>query len=168
MDKENPSVLLRLYSYFRRNVLALLALFVALGGTSYAAFDLPPGSVGTRQLRDRAVSAAKLDPSSVAATIRAWADFRWSSGRWNVQASTPDISISSGGTSEFVTWRHTRFARNCMPFVSVSTDVSFDLPRGLVQIGGIVAPDGTPSVGGIQMVIICPSPGSQRANRMLR
>jgi hypothetical protein len=36
----------------RRNVLALVALFVALGGVSYAATTLPADSVGTEQVRD--------------------------------------------------------------------------------------------------------------------
>jgi hypothetical protein len=35
----------------RKNLIAYLALFVALGGTSYAAVSLPGNSVGTRQLR---------------------------------------------------------------------------------------------------------------------
>jgi len=38
------------------NVVASLALFAALGGVSYAAFTLPPRSVGSVQLRDGAVS----------------------------------------------------------------------------------------------------------------
>jgi len=42
------------------NVAATLALFVALGGTSYAAFSLPAGSVGTKQLKNGAVTRAKL------------------------------------------------------------------------------------------------------------
>jgi hypothetical protein len=37
------------------NVVATLALFVALGGSSYAAFVLPANSVGTQQLRNGAV-----------------------------------------------------------------------------------------------------------------
>ncbi|MGN6188465.1 MAG: hypothetical protein ACTHOE_06170 [Conexibacter sp.] len=41
-------------------VVALLALFVALGGTSYAVTQLPRNSVGTSQLRDGAVTRAKL------------------------------------------------------------------------------------------------------------
>ncbi len=41
-------------------VIACLALVVALGGTSYAAITLPSNAVGTRQLRDRAVTSAKL------------------------------------------------------------------------------------------------------------
>ncbi len=48
--------------YARRHHLALLALFVALGGTSYAALRLPRGSVGTRQIRDRAVTLRKISP----------------------------------------------------------------------------------------------------------
>ncbi len=46
--------------YVRRHHLALFALFVALGGTSYAALRLPRGSVGTRQIRDRAVTLRKI------------------------------------------------------------------------------------------------------------
>ena len=60
-------MLTRLLHLIRHNVIALIALFVALGGTSYAALNLPAGSVGTRQLKNRSVTAPKLDPSSVAA-----------------------------------------------------------------------------------------------------
>lgn len=42
------------------NVVATLALFVALGGGAYAAIKLPANSVGTKQLRSRAVTPAKL------------------------------------------------------------------------------------------------------------
>jgi hypothetical protein len=38
------------------NVISTVALFVALGGASYAAIALPAGSVGTRQLRTAAVT----------------------------------------------------------------------------------------------------------------
>jgi hypothetical protein len=46
--------------YVRRHHIALLALFVALGGTSYAAIKLPANSVGSRQLRNGAVTKRKL------------------------------------------------------------------------------------------------------------
>lgn len=42
------------------NVMATAAMFVALGGTSYAVTKLPKKSVGTEQLRDQAVTKAKL------------------------------------------------------------------------------------------------------------
>jgi hypothetical protein len=47
------------------NVTASLALFVALGGTSYAAIKLPARSVGTIQLKSRAVTNAKIAPNAV-------------------------------------------------------------------------------------------------------
>jgi hypothetical protein len=47
------------------NVVATLALFVALGGSAYAGLGLAPGSVGTRQLRDKAVTPPKLAPATI-------------------------------------------------------------------------------------------------------
>src|SRR5688572_18987092 len=47
------------------NVVASLALFIALGGTGYAAFALPKDSVGARELRDRAVGTAELKREAV-------------------------------------------------------------------------------------------------------
>lgn len=43
-------------------VVAYLALFVALGGVSYATVVLPANSVGTKQLKDRAVTRTKVAP----------------------------------------------------------------------------------------------------------
>jgi len=42
-------------------VISLIALFVALGGTTYAATSLPANSVGTAQLRNKAVTPAKIN-----------------------------------------------------------------------------------------------------------
>ena len=42
------------------NVMSTVAVFVALGGASYAATQLPPNSIGSRQLRDGAVTPPKL------------------------------------------------------------------------------------------------------------
>jgi hypothetical protein len=47
-------------------VVSLVALIVALGGTSYAAFTLPKNSVGTRQLKKMAVTPAKIAPKTIA------------------------------------------------------------------------------------------------------
>ena len=69
--------------FMRRNAIALLALFVALGGTSYAALNLPAGSVGTRQLHNGAVTGkklangsvgpAKFDGRAIGGSVRHWA-----------------------------------------------------------------------------------------------
>jgi hypothetical protein len=46
-------------------LVALLALFVALGGSSYAALQLRPGSVGTKQLKNGAVTSPKVKNNSL-------------------------------------------------------------------------------------------------------
>jgi hypothetical protein len=51
--------------FLRRNTIALLALFIALGGTTYAATALPANSVGTKQLKKNAVIAPKIKKSAV-------------------------------------------------------------------------------------------------------
>lgn len=42
------------------NVMATIAVFIALGGASYAALKLPKNSVGTKQLKKEAVTAGKV------------------------------------------------------------------------------------------------------------
>jgi hypothetical protein len=44
------------------NLTALLALFVALRGTSYAALRLPKNSVGNKQLKKNSVTSTKVKP----------------------------------------------------------------------------------------------------------
>ena len=47
------------------NVIATLALFVALGGSSYAALKLPNGSVGSEQLKKNSVTSVKVRPGTL-------------------------------------------------------------------------------------------------------
>jgi hypothetical protein len=47
------------------NVIATTAVFIALGGGAYAAVKLPANSVGTKQLKNKAVTPRKLSPSAV-------------------------------------------------------------------------------------------------------
>jgi hypothetical protein len=48
-------------------VLAFVALLVALGGTSYAAIQLPANSVGAKQMKKNAVNSAKVKNGSLKA-----------------------------------------------------------------------------------------------------
>jgi hypothetical protein len=61
----------RLRARFHRpspaTAIALVALFVALGGTGYAALKLPKNSVGTKQLKNNAVTGAKVKDGSLTA-----------------------------------------------------------------------------------------------------
>lgn len=73
-------------------VIAMIALFVALGSGAYAAISLPRNSVGSAQIRRHAVTAVKLAKNAVtSATIRDHTllvkDFK--AGQLAVQQGTP-------------------------------------------------------------------------------
>lgn len=55
----------RVLAYAKQHHIGLIALFIALGGTSYAAIHLPPNSVGTRQLRRHSVTPSKISPRTL-------------------------------------------------------------------------------------------------------
>jgi len=48
----------------------MLATFIALGGTAYATAELPPNSVGTKQIKPDAVTLAKIGPHARASLRR--------------------------------------------------------------------------------------------------
>ncbi|MGH2869074.1 MAG: hypothetical protein ACRDNK_16130 [Solirubrobacteraceae bacterium] len=94
----------RILKYARANAIATLAFVcsvLALAGSSYAAINIPDGSVGTRQLRNgavtsrklakHAVTAATLDPKSIAGHIADWVQIR---ADGHVTASRPKASVS--------------------------------------------------------------------------
>jgi hypothetical protein len=110
-------------TFIRNNAIALTALFVALGGTSYAAFSLPAGSVGTRQLRNGAVTsrklskgavtAASLDPKSIAGHVADWVQIR-SDG--HVMASSPRASATMSNPTQglYQVYWHSSIAQSCI------------------------------------------------------
>ena len=71
------------------NLVSLMALFVALGGTTYAAVALPKNSVGAKQIKRNGVRAPEINRNAVGA----------SEIRSNAVASG-DIADSSVGTSD--------------------------------------------------------------------
>jgi hypothetical protein len=58
-----PAGLLRHLTY--SNVLATLAVFIALGGTSYAVLELPRNSVGSRQIKPGAVDTSDIRANAI-------------------------------------------------------------------------------------------------------
>jgi hypothetical protein len=54
-----------LSAYLRRHHIGLMALFIALGGTSYAAATLSANSVGSRELKNQAVGSSELKDGSI-------------------------------------------------------------------------------------------------------
>jgi hypothetical protein len=67
------------------NVMATLALAVALGGTSYAAFSLPRDSVGHRQLQSGAVRSREVKNGSLGAIDLSAATRRSLHGKQGIQ-----------------------------------------------------------------------------------
>jgi hypothetical protein len=57
----------RFVRFLRRNTIALLALFIALSGTTYAASTLARNSVGTAQLKNGAVTKKKINKKTIKA-----------------------------------------------------------------------------------------------------
>jgi hypothetical protein len=55
------------YAHVRRQFVAYLALFIALGGSSYAAVNLPRNSVTAREIAPRAVGSSELKDDAVTA-----------------------------------------------------------------------------------------------------
>ena len=114
----------RVLAHVRSQAVAYLALFVALGGTSYAAFSLPANSVGTKQLRNGAVTSkkiangsvtpAKLDSHTLGGSIRHWARV---SQTGHVLGGSRGAQASVAGAEYTVTWG-TEFSSRCGVFVS--------------------------------------------------
>ncbi len=104
----------RILSHVRHNTIAYLALFVALGGTSYAAIAIPNGSI----------TAAKLNRHSIGGYVRAWAHVRsdghvLSGSPGAVAAHTPSDGDTPAGVNYFVTWRGVRLTGRCAAVVTI-------------------------------------------------
>jgi hypothetical protein len=156
----------KLLSHLRHNVVAYLALFVALGGTSYAVINLPANSVGTRQLRYGAVtankiangsiSALKLDHRSIGAFVRFWAVVNPSG---QVVSSQPQAqTIGWGGGHGTVHWQGTlprSGAHGC--FSLANADGGFASVLGAGTLVGVQTYNATgqPAAELVDVAVLC-------------
>jgi hypothetical protein len=152
-------------AHARANVVAYAALFVAVGGTSYAALNLPANSVGARQIRNGSIQPVKLDHSLIAASIRAWVIVEAGSNSAAASAASSPVHVSLVGDGESIAWSHRRFGRNCMasvtpqmtpatgPFGSVT--VQFNPVAGNLVIYGF-GPDKLGRPQSAYVMIVCP------------
>jgi hypothetical protein len=159
-DDRNP--LNRPIQHIRTNLIAYLALFVALGGSSYAAFSVPNGSVGAQQIKNHTITPVKFDPRSIRATVRYWAVVD-PSGR--VLASRPKArNLNSGTSGAILTWGQT-FSPGCFALATVD---GISLPGGeqlgfastSISGGELVvhtfAPGGAPDAKRVNVAVLCP------------
>lgn len=154
----------RVFNHFRSNVVAYVALFVALGGTSYAAIHLPTGSVGNRQLKNHSISPIKFERSSIAGYVRDWAEIDQNG---QLVASRPqahlfgwgEVGAYPGGT---VNWG-TAIPKACI--ATASPDAA--PPVASVGVSLVPGPSPAPYVGAkvllsapteVSVAVICPQP----------
>jgi hypothetical protein len=161
----------KLLTHVKHNVVAYLALFVALGGTSYAAVNLPAGSVGSKQLRNGAVTnaklargsvgARKLDPSLFAGYVRAYVQL---TGTGQIRASRPAskvIAVGAAGPVPEITLRWSRpIPGSC--FAEATTNDLGDVSYASASLAGGAKGDALTyvSLSGadhlVNIAIICP------------
>ena len=127
----------RLLNHIRGNAIAYLALFVALGGTGYAAVNLPANSVGNRQIRNGAITPVKLDRQLVSGSVRAWAEVS-ATGRVLACEGSPSVVVQrgQGSTGHYsLYWKVASFNR-CAAIGGVSADFSDDSPGFVTPMVG--------------------------------
>jgi hypothetical protein len=147
------------FNFIRRNAIALIALFLALGGTSYAAFSLPAGSVGTRALHNEAVTPAKLQHSTIGGVVRYMARINISTNAARLISARPrGIKIEQffpTSTGYGVTLNFGQ-PRGCLELTSKETNGSPNDPRDYAAAGGFgqvfVSTPGT-----VDVALVCPS-----------
>ena len=120
----------RLVSHARSNAVGYVALFVALGGTSYAATSLPRGSVGAAQLRngavtsrkvaDGAITPVKLNRRMIGGSIRHWARVG-ATGSVLASSGRAQVRGAPGQGGYVISWRDT-FSRSCAAVATPSGD----------------------------------------------
>lgn len=138
-------MLTRLLQRIRINLVAYLALFVALGGTSYAALSLPANSVGSRQLRNGAVTSnkvangsitpVKLNNGTIGGSVRHWAVVTFNNNEPTVIGSSSHATVRRFGVGVVVSWGKP-FPGHCAAIATIrETGFEGIPPRGFATAG---------------------------------
>ncbi len=108
-----------LIAHARRHVIAYLALTISLlsmGGAAYASLQIPNGSVGEKQIKNRVIDPVKWDPIYTTGFVRRWATVNASGALMSTSPSGQSKSIGTGAA--VVTWGDA-FAAWCAPVATV-------------------------------------------------
>jgi hypothetical protein len=159
----------RVVQHIRSNAVAYIALFVALGGTSYAAIKLPANSVGTRQIKNHSITPIKLDPRQTGAVVRFWAvldsSLSGSTSGEQVTASRPRARITtwdSAFDSGTVSWGRP-IPSSCFPTATAANGFASArlIPGAKTHASVLVSPytpGGQHTTGLVYLVVLCPQP----------
>jgi hypothetical protein len=129
-------------------VISLIALFVALGGTSYAVTKLPANSVGNRELKPNAVSSGKIRNGAItsrdlAPSARGQRGPRGPQGSAGPSGGTGSSSAVEGWTSMPLAAGWTNYGGSFFR-AAYRKD-----PFGRVDLRGLVKKDGVPAKGDV-------------------
>lgn len=123
----------RVINHLRGNLVGWVALFVALGGTGYAAVSIPRNSVGAKQIRNRSITAVKFNPSSIGGSVRAWAIVRADATILASSGQRP-LAFSSIVPGSYVIQWKVRMPRTCATLANVDerspNQTPIQLPNG--------------------------------------
>jgi hypothetical protein len=150
----------RIHAHIRGNVVAYLALFLSLGGTSVAAVGLA----------NHSISPVKLDPRSIGGYIRQWAAVS-ANGHVAAAGGRVTVQVEPGGAAPgryFFRW-HTKLTGPCRVIGSVDTGsggaggyltADFVAPRRAVpsSIVNTYNPQGQPTPQAFDVELLCATP----------
>jgi len=108
-----------LIQHARRHVIAYVALttaVLALGGASYAAFRIPNGAVGERQLHNHVIDPVKWDTAYTTGFVRRWATVN---ATGSIASTSPGGQSKAIGTGAYVVTWGDAFASWCAPVATV-------------------------------------------------
>ena len=141
------------------NVMATVAVFLALGGAAYAATKLPKNSVGTKQIKKGAVTGIKIKKGTITGTNINLAKLGTVPSASN--AANANTATTAGTANALAPVEPTRLvgASGQPPFLDGSSNLSGGGPFSFQQVGfykdheGIVHLIGTATVGSEEPVI---------------
>jgi hypothetical protein len=148
-------------------VISLVALFVALGGTSYAVIKLPAKSVGNRELKSNAVTSGKIRPRAVGRSdlaVSARTGSRGPRGATGPAGPAGPAGAPAGAAAE--PWRALTFAGSWTNYgAPYATGAYRKDAAGKVHLRGLLAKGaGIPASGDVMAVL---PPGYRPAMRYL-
>jgi len=168
MTPDRKRLMTKLLAYIRANAIALCALFIALGGTSYAAITIPRNSIGNRQLKNHSVTPVKLDGGKTAGYVLDWAQIATAG---IIESSRPrgarllrwDANPNSPFPGGSISWPN-KIPNACFPVVSASgypssgprpASVSAEL-EGPIKRPFVTIQESGPT--SLNVAVICPIP----------
>src|SRR5579875_1963452 len=106
-----------LLSHVRRNAVAYVALFIALGGTSYAAIAV----------RNHSLTPVKLAPRYFGGYVRAWASISPTGRVWK-SSDRPHVVMQSGLPGEYLISWPTKPSSSCTAAADIAVSSAGAVP----------------------------------------